>query len=99
MRFSLASSDLASALTAVSGHSDEILDELIEEIRTGIACLYHCAEAIAMVDMLAACVQFSHSRSSRPHRSSFPQLRRRLFEDQLRFVFFPSLLWHRADVS
>jgi hypothetical protein len=35
-------------------HSNEILDELFDEIRTAIACLYRCSEAIAMLDMLAS---------------------------------------------
>ncbi|GAA5999909.1 hypothetical protein JCM10207_005967 [Rhodosporidiobolus poonsookiae] len=34
--------------------SDEILDELFDEIRGCIACLYRSAEALAMLDMLAA---------------------------------------------
>ncbi|GAA5887912.1 hypothetical protein JCM6882_000800 [Rhodosporidiobolus microsporus] len=34
--------------------SDEILDEMFDEIRGHIACLYRCAEGLAMLDMLAA---------------------------------------------
>ncbi|GAA6042058.1 hypothetical protein JCM8097_004086 [Rhodosporidiobolus ruineniae] len=34
--------------------SDEILDEMFDEIRGSIACLYRCAEALAMLDMLTA---------------------------------------------
>ncbi|BGP16624.1 MutS protein msh4 [Rhodosporidiobolus nylandii] len=34
--------------------SDEILDEMFGEIRGNIAALYRCAEALAMLDMLAA---------------------------------------------
>ncbi|KAM0752833.1 hypothetical protein T439DRAFT_299108 [Meredithblackwellia eburnea MCA 4105] len=34
--------------------SNEVLDELIQEMRDGIASLYRCSECIAMLDMLAA---------------------------------------------
>ncbi|GAA5967803.1 hypothetical protein JCM11641_005769 [Rhodosporidiobolus odoratus] len=34
--------------------SDEILDEMFDEIRGSIACLYRCSEALAMLDMLTA---------------------------------------------
>lgn len=41
-------------LLIVHIHSDKILDELFDEIRSSIACLYRCSEAIAMLDMLAS---------------------------------------------
>lgn len=33
--------------------SDGVLDEVLADIRTDIACLFRCSEAIAMLDMLA----------------------------------------------
>ncbi|GAA5925273.1 MutS family protein MSH4 [Sporobolomyces koalae] len=34
--------------------SDEILDEIFDEIRGNVGCLYRCAEAVALLDMLAS---------------------------------------------
>lgn len=44
-------------------NSEGVLEEIFEAITDKIACLYKCAEAIALLDMVAACVD-SHSPSS-----------------------------------
>ncbi|GEM09965.1 DNA mismatch repair protein MSH4 [Rhodotorula toruloides] len=39
--------------------SEEILDEMFQEIRSRVTCLYKCSEAIALLDMLAAFAELS----------------------------------------
>ncbi|GAA5894000.1 MutS family protein MSH4 [Sporobolomyces salmoneus] len=39
--------------------SDEILDEIFEDIRENVACLYRCSEAVALLDMLASFADIS----------------------------------------
>ncbi|SCZ88590.1 BZ3500_MvSof-1268-A1-R1_Chr2-1g04511 [Microbotryum saponariae] len=41
--------------------SDEVLDEVLDELRGSIACLYRCSEAIAMLDMVASFALLSGS--------------------------------------
>jgi hypothetical protein len=43
-------------------NSEGVLEEIFEAITDKIACLYKCAEAIALLDMVAACVD-SHPLS------------------------------------
>ncbi|GAA5988834.1 hypothetical protein JCM5350_000392 [Sporobolomyces pararoseus] len=39
--------------------SDGILDEIFEDIRENVACLYRCSEAVALLDMLASFADIS----------------------------------------
>ncbi|SCV71962.1 BQ2448_4656 [Microbotryum intermedium] len=41
--------------------SDEVLDDVLDELRGSIACLYRCSEAIAMLDMVASFALLSAS--------------------------------------
>ncbi|GAA6060475.1 hypothetical protein JCM10212_007106 [Sporobolomyces blumeae] len=43
--------------------SDEILEEIFEDIRGDVACLYRCSEAIALLDMLASFAEISSKKS------------------------------------
>ncbi|GAA5965994.1 hypothetical protein JCM21900_002861 [Sporobolomyces salmonicolor] len=50
---------LAESMQEILLMSDEILDEIFDDVRGSIGCLYHSSEAIALLDMLASLAEIS----------------------------------------
>ncbi|GAA5887865.1 hypothetical protein JCM5296_001791 [Sporobolomyces johnsonii] len=50
---------IAESMQEILLMSDEILDEIFDDVRGSIGCLYRCAEAIALLDMLASFAEIS----------------------------------------
>lgn len=74
---------------------DGILDEIFEDIRENVACLYRCSEAVALLDMLARqAISWAVLVPGMKLTRSVVQLRRHLLSARIRSE--PLLSSHRS---